>query len=276
MPFVTRKSMLALAVISGIAGLAIGGFVWSGMYNVGADDPHLRPTYTMLRLMRERSIVRHTREVKVPDLRDPALISQGAGNFDTMCTGCHLAPGMDETELSKGLYPAPPNFSRMEPLNPAHAFWVTKHGIKASGMPAWGKSMKDEYIWGMVAFLQQIPKLSPEQYQAMVAGSGGHSHGGGETKPHGDAEGGPDHHGAMPNGSIPNGSMPMEGMPNDESKPHPHPAGTPADHHKAPAPKGSRAQPAPATIEHRHADGTVESHPAPKPKQADDGHDHEH
>lgn len=263
MPFVTRKSMLILAVLSGVAGLAIGGFVWSGMYNVGADDPHLRPTYTMLRMMRERSIVRHSREVKVPDMRDPALISQGAGNYDSMCTGCHLAPGMDETELSKGLYPAPPNFSRMEPLNPAHAFWVTKHGIKASGMPAWGRSMGDEYIWGMVAFLQQIPGLDPEEYKAMVAASGGHSHGGGETMPRGNAEGG--HHDAMP----------MEGMPMDGAKPHAHPPGTPADHHKAPA-SASEGPPATATIEHRHADGTVESHPAPKPQQANDGHDHEH
>ncbi len=244
MPFVTRKSMLTIAVLSAVAGLAVGGFVWSGMYNVSADDPHMRPTYTMLRMMRERSIIRHTREVKVPALTDAALISQGAGNYDSMCTGCHLAPGMAETELSKGLYPAPPNFSRLDPLNPAHAFWVTKHGIKASGMPAWGRSMEDEYIWGMVAFVQQLPKLDAAAYQTMVAGSGGHAHGGGETEPHDESE-----------------AMPM-----DES-------GTPADHHKT----AESAKPTPAqTIEHRHADGTVESHPAPAPAKADDGHDHQH
>jgi len=258
MPFVTRKSMLTIAVLSAVAGLAVGGFVWSGMYNVGADDPHMRPTYTMLRMMRERSIIRHTREVKVPDLKDAALVSQGAGNYDSMCTGCHLAPGMGETELSKGLYPAPPNFSRLKPLNPAHAFWVTKHGIKASGMPAWGRSMEDEYIWGMVAFLQQLPKLDATAYQTMVAGSGGHAHGGGETEPH-------DENAAMPDDH--------ENMPMDESKPHTDPPGTPPHQHKAAKPT---AKPTPGAIEHRHADGTVESHPAPPPKPADDGHDHEH
>lgn len=263
MPFMTRKSMLALAVLSGVAGLAIGGFVWSGMYNVGADDPHLRPTYAMLRMMRERSIIRHTRDVKVPDLRDPALISQGAGNYDSMCTSCHLAPGMDDTELSKGLYPAPPNFSKLPPLNPAHAFWVTKHGIKASGMPAWGRSMDDRYLWGMVAFLQQLPKLDATAYQAIVASSGGHSHGGGETEPHGDGEGMPEDH----------GDMPMAVRPMDESKPHAHPPGTPA-HRDKPAARQT-PESAPRSIEHRHADGTVEPHPAP-PARADDGHDHEH
>src|SRR3546814_7101354 len=74
--------------------------------------------------------------LKVPDLDDQGRIVQGAGNYDAMCTGCHLKPGVRETELSKGLYPAPPDLTRAE-IDAAEAFWVIKHGIKASGMPAW-------------------------------------------------------------------------------------------------------------------------------------------
>jgi hypothetical protein len=58
---------------------------------------------------------------------------------------------------------------------------VLKHGIKASGMPAWGKSMDDRYLWGMVAFMQQFPGMTAAQYSAQVSASDGHSHGGGET-----------------------------------------------------------------------------------------------
>jgi hypothetical protein len=58
---------------------------------------------------------------------------------------------------------------------------VLKHGIKASGMPAWGMSMEDRYLWGMVAFMQQFPSMTAAQYSAQVAASSGHSHGGGET-----------------------------------------------------------------------------------------------
>src|SRR3546814_1173163 len=61
-------------------------------------------------------------------------------------------------------------------------------------MPAWGKSMDEEYIWNMAAFLQVLPTLDEGEYQAMVARSGGHSHGGGETKPHADGEGVPANH----------------------------------------------------------------------------------
>src|SRR3546814_15747373 len=86
-----------------------------------------------------------------------------------------------------------------------------------SGMPAWGKSMSDEYIWNMAAFLQQLPDLDEEQYKALVATSGGHSHGGGETQPHEEPAGVPDDH----------SDMPMEGMPMDGSEPHVDPPGPP-------------------------------------------------
>ena len=183
MPFVTRKSLLTLSALSSIAVLAAAGFVWSGVYNIGADDQHTRPVYALMQTMRERSIEARASKLQVPDLKDPARIRQGAGNYNAMCMGCHLAPGMQGTELSRGLYPAPPDLTR-ETVDAAKAFWVIKHGIKASGMPAWGRSMQDEYIWNMAAFLQQLPRLSAAQYQALVDSSGGHDHGGGETKPH--------------------------------------------------------------------------------------------
>lgn len=233
MPIVTRHSLLGISVVALATLAAVGAFVWSGIYNIGADDSHTRPVYTLLQTLRDRSITARAHKLHPPpNLDDPALILRGAGNYDAMCSGCHLAPGMEATELSRGLYPSPPNLSKADVADPSHHFWVVKHGIKASGMPAWGKSMADEHLWGMVAFLQQLPKLDAGQYRAMVASSGGHSHGGGETRP-------------------------------------------PADHHDTTAPAAPASKPAAGTIEHRHADGTLESHPAPQPTPAD-GHDHQH
>ncbi len=224
MPIVTRHSMITVVVLAFAALLGAGIFIWSGLYNIGADDVHTKPVYSMLQMLRDRSITARAKALHPPpNLNDPALIRQGAGNYDSMCTSCHLGPGMEGTEMSKGLYPAPPNLSAEEINNPAHHFWVIKHGIKASGMPAWGKSMDDQYIWGIVAFLQQLPKLSPEQYLAMVASSGGHSHGGGESKPHDDAAG--EEHSQME-------GMNMDDMPMHESKPH---VDAPGAHDKKPA-----------------------------------------
>jgi len=90
--------------------------------------------------------------------------------------------------MSLGLYPVPPNLTAGLDEH-EHAdddkqslarrqFWIIKHGIKASGMPAWGKTHDDQRIWAMVAFLQRLPELTEEQYQILTArdkaGSGHH------------------------------------------------------------------------------------------------------
>ncbi|HET9485757.1 MAG TPA: cytochrome c, partial [Xanthomonadales bacterium] len=105
----------------------------------------------------------------------------GAGNYSAMCAACHLSPDAQETELAIGLYPRPPRWDTLAGIDPREAFWVVKHGIKSSGMPAWGKSMDDEYLWGLVAFMGQFGSMTAAQYSALVAASPGHRHGGGET-----------------------------------------------------------------------------------------------
>jgi mono/diheme cytochrome c family protein len=158
-----------------------GVFIWSGAYNVAADEPHWPLTKYAMETVRDRSIAAHASGIAVPDLDDESLIRAGAGNYDAMCTGCHLKPGLEKTEQSDGLYPAPPDLAHDRIDDPAAAFWVIKHGIKMTGMPAWGKSMDDDYIWGMVAFLQRLPDMSRDRYEELVKASGGHQHAGADA-----------------------------------------------------------------------------------------------
>jgi Cytochrome C oxidase, cbb3-type, subunit III len=65
-------------------------------------------------------------------------------------------------------YPRAPEPRRGSGLTPAEEFWVVKHGIKMTGMPAWGVTHDDELLWDVVAFLRKIPELAAEQYQALV------------------------------------------------------------------------------------------------------------
>lgn len=159
-----------LAIIAAVVVIVIGlaAYAWSGFYNVGADDPHWVVTFTALQMVRERSIRRRSEGISVPDLNDPQLILKGAGQYAAMCAGCHLQPGVESAELRAGMYPRPPNLSKTR-VTPKYAFWVIKHGIKMSAMPAWGGSHDDGTIWSMVAFLQRLPSLTPQQYKAIVA-----------------------------------------------------------------------------------------------------------
>jgi len=165
----------SLLLVLVVAGTAV--FIWSGAYNIAADDPHWPLTAWLMDTARDRSIAEQASDVVVPPLDDEALVRSGAGNYDAMCIGCHLKPGVERSEASAGLYPAPPNLTRRRNHDAARTFWVIKHGIKMSGMPAWGKSMDDASIWGVVAFLQKLPGMSETDYHELVESSEGHTHG---------------------------------------------------------------------------------------------------
>jgi mono/diheme cytochrome c family protein len=285
MATVSRRNIVAASLVVGLCALGVGGYLWSGAYDVGADEPHWRTTYALLETVRNRSIEARANRLDVPaDLSDPARIRQGAGNYAAMCAGCHLAPGVGATEMSKGLYPTPPNLART-PVGAAEAFWAIKHGIKASGMPAWGKSMDDAYIWNLAAFLQLLPKLDPAQYEALVANSAGHSHGGGETMPH-DHDGGADHHSTNTGESAPHSHEPGGATHEDAAKPgpsapHSHASGMPPHQDSAPAAAPSHTR-APGTAPHTHgtsgqrSTGTSTPPVEPVAGQQDPHHDHDH
>lgn len=266
----TIVATLALACVVAVFGVA--GVVYFGLINVGADDPHSGPVHAFLDAARNRSVEVRAKDIEVPDLNNEAQIRAGAGNYDSMCVGCHLAPGMAPTELSDGLYPAPPSLAEAGIRDdPAQTFWVIKHGIKATGMPAWGKSMADPYIWGMVAFLQKLPDLDEREYRSLVASSGGHQHGGGETAAHGhDGQqgetGGDDHHQNDSGSSDHHGSTnPDEAA--GRAVADDHDQNMSDDHHASDAPQGlekpssdAEAKGKSSSDTHVHADGKQHDH----------------
>lgn len=160
--------------------------VYTGAFDIAADTPHAAVTYRLIAFARERSIARRIEDIVPPgNLGDMARVRRGAGNYAAMCSGCHLEPGVETSELRAGLYPQPPNLAKPdadrshETAGAARKFWIIKHGIKASGMPAWSKGgMEDAAIWDLVAFVQLLPKMPAAEYRELVESSDGHSHAG--------------------------------------------------------------------------------------------------
>lgn len=180
-----KTIMLSILGVLSLGALAVIGLLQAGAIDMAADIPHSPAVYRLIEWAREQSIVRRAAAIVPPDdLSDAGRIRRGAGNYDAMCSNCHLSPGIEDSEIRKGLYPIPPNLSK--PANAddsdrtdARRFWIIKHGVKASGMPAWSKGgMEDEAIWDLTAFLKIMPSLSPEEYRRQVESSNGHTHGG--------------------------------------------------------------------------------------------------
>ena len=211
----TEHVIVVVVVLAAIA-VGLGVFAYSGFYNIGADDHHWSLTYHILQTVRNRSIHVRSEHIKVPNLEEPRLILKGAGQYAAMCTGCHLAPGVEDSEVRVGMYPQPPNLSRMH-VDPQDAFWVIKHGIKMSAMPAWGGSHDDPTIWSMVAFLQKLPSMSPAQYKAIVA----------KAPPDEDMDMGDEHDHQSGNGQSAPAMSAMPGMKSQGASPTRPPGGKP-------------------------------------------------
>jgi mono/diheme cytochrome c family protein len=162
-----RKAFLIPLLTVVVLLLAGAALIYSGVYNVAADERHWSLTSRFFETLRLRSIQRQARDVAPPDLSGDDLAVRGAVHYAQMCVMCHLAPGVENTELRQGLYPQPPDLTRLK-VDPAAAFWVIKHGIKMSAMPAWGTSHDDETLWTIVAFVDRLPRLTPQQYKMMV------------------------------------------------------------------------------------------------------------
>lgn len=160
----TVRALLVVLVLIAAAGLA---FVYSGLYDVAADADHTGPVEWVLSTTQSRSVHRRAEAVRPPEWLarpDPAVLRRGHLRYHELCATCHGAPGVDLSPIGQGLNPAPPELSH-EADEPKELFWVTRHGVKMTGMPAFGVTLDDQEIWEIVAFIQQMPKMTEEEYR---------------------------------------------------------------------------------------------------------------
>ena len=163
--------MRCLKIFIALLILTIGAFlayIYSGVANVAATSSDSYVVRWVLGTIQEHSISSRIASIQVPPLTDPKMIENGFMHYEDHCAGCHLAPGMDNSDLRAGLNPRPPSLARAVPYStPAELFWITKNGIKMTAMPAWGQTHDDATLWAIVAFLEKLPTMTPEEFQAM-------------------------------------------------------------------------------------------------------------
>jgi mono/diheme cytochrome c family protein len=156
--------------------LFVGIFVvWFGVFNVAATEQHGKLALWVISVVRDRSIaVRATASPPEPSLTDAQRIKTGFRSYHTMCAVCHSAPGRQSSPVRQGLNPKPPRLYSKEVQRRSNAelYWIIQHGMRMTGMPAFGPTHSSEKIWSLLAFMRELPKLSPQQYKAMVKAEG--------------------------------------------------------------------------------------------------------
>ena len=112
-----------------------------------------------------------------PYAGEPAAIATGLDQYRNNCVICHGAPGVAGAALSKGINPPAPALGKSGDDTPdGELFWVIKHGIRMTAMPAFGPTHTDEEIWKIVAFIRHLPDLTAPERDTLRAVTGGEAH----------------------------------------------------------------------------------------------------
>ena len=140
-----------LAIIVGAVYVISAG----GLYPIGADNP---PGALEKRLAgRALDVYADKHKPAGPNpASTPAALTAGAMAYEDHCALCHGGAKQRISPLRDKFNPPPPQLvDRIPPDEDAWLFWVTKHGVRMTGMPAWDGILPDEDIWKTVAFIKR-------------------------------------------------------------------------------------------------------------------------
>lgn len=181
-----RTLAIAASLLLAFGGTAAGLAVYLGVYDISASDQHTAPVFRLLDYAMRRSVMARASAGVVPDLAEVQRVRRGAAHYREHCVQCHGAPGVAPDALALGMTPAPANLvGTARTWKPAEMFWVVKHGVKMTGMPAWQYRMTDDEIWDTIAFVAATVGMAPRDYAAMTRDLPPHSH----QREHGAARG---------------------------------------------------------------------------------------
>ena len=161
------------AALGAAVAAALGAFlvVAAGVVPIKASSRHWPITEWLLHFAMRRAVVTQSLLAPQPprELDAAAMVARGAAHFDIGCRSCHGAPGDALPPVPHAMTPYPPLLSpRLASWSARQLFYIVKHGVKFTGMPAWPASTRDDEVWAMVSFLRRMPELTPPAYQHLA------------------------------------------------------------------------------------------------------------
>ncbi|HUD00594.1 MAG TPA: c-type cytochrome [Candidatus Polarisedimenticolaceae bacterium] len=150
---------------------ALGGFLFSasGIMPIKASSGHWPITAWLLNFTMRRSVITHSLGMNAPKLDDAALVAKGATHYEFGCRPCHGGPHLPQPVIAGHMTPHPPHLPPEIPKwESEELFYIVKHGVKFTGMPAWPAQQRDDEVWAVVAFLLKMPKLTAQEYQKVA------------------------------------------------------------------------------------------------------------
>jgi mono/diheme cytochrome c family protein len=168
-----HRVMHVLLVAAGAIGLVIvgalvgGAVLLSGTVSTAATKQHFRVTHWLLDAGLRFSVRKSAADIDAPALDDPALVARGLACYREHCAQCHGAPGVAPGPAARGMLPVPSNLAQSARDWPAEwIYYVTRKGVRMTGMPAWEYRLTDHDLWATVAFVKALPTFSAAAFAA--------------------------------------------------------------------------------------------------------------
>jgi mono/diheme cytochrome c family protein len=149
----------------------------SGVFNMAATEGPGTLETTLAGWTVDRSVAMRAPQEVSPFKDDPEAIEAGMVHYRAMCLQCHGAADVKAHEFAQGLNPPPPDLAAAgKDWTDGELFWISKHGIRMTGMPAFGPTHGDEELWKIVAFMRKLDNLSESQVAALREGEEAEHH----------------------------------------------------------------------------------------------------
>jgi mono/diheme cytochrome c family protein len=149
--------VVATLLIQASLALLVIGF---GGAPVNADRPPSTLETRLLGTAVRTSVARRATGESEPPPPSTDDLTTGAEIYNEMCARCHGNAKDGGNTLGAAFYPpAPPLTGHASTYSERELFWIIKHGIRNTAMPAWGSLLSDEDIRQVAAVVKRFDVL---------------------------------------------------------------------------------------------------------------------
>lgn len=162
------SGIILTVVLIVVAGYVI---VRTGIMPANADERPPRFETWAAKTSLHATLRRSAPRVNNPLAATDENLTAGIKLYAQDCAVCHGDASGNATNVAKGLYQRPPQLAKdgVEDDPDGVTFWKLSHGIRWTGMPAFGKTLSEKQLWQLSLFLKAMDKLPPVPQKAWKA-----------------------------------------------------------------------------------------------------------
>jgi thiosulfate dehydrogenase len=164
---------IIIGAIATLVILGLGGYfgIQRGLMPANADaTPSKLETWAAKTSLRV-TVAREAPKTPNPLPLDDDNLLAGIKLYGENCIVCHGGSDGAASNVARGLYQHAPQLGKhgVEDDPDGETYWKVAHGIRLTGMPAFGATLQERQLWQLTLFLKHMDSLSPAAEKAWKA-----------------------------------------------------------------------------------------------------------